>query len=83
MLQEVENPDKQAEEVNSKLIINQRGGDGELVQDQDMKEMITVEVAKNLGKILGGLIKDVVEMQTKENREIKVKEEEHKSSFFK
>lgn len=65
MLQEVENPDKQAEEVNSKLIINQRGGDGELVQDQDMKEMITVEVAKNLGKILGGLIKDVVEMQTK------------------
>lgn len=77
MLQEVENPDKQAEEVNSKLIINQRGGDGELVQDQDMKEMITVEVAKNLGKILGGLIKDVVEMQTKENREIKVKEEEN------
>lgn len=65
----MENPDKQAEEVNSKLIINQRGGDGELVQDQDMKEMITVEVAKNLGKILGGL--------TKENREIKVKEEEN------
>lgn len=66
----MENPDKQAEEVNSKLIINQRGGDGELlVQDQGMKEMITVEVAKNLGKILGGL--------TKENREIKVKEEEN------
>lgn len=65
----MENPDKQAEEVNSKLIINQRGGDGKLVQDQDMKEMITVEVSKNLGKILGWL--------TKENREIKVKEEEN------
>lgn len=72
-LQQVDDDDKKKVETNQE----QNGGDeqqgkadGELAQE--IKELIPVEVAKNLGKVLGRLIKDLVEIQSKENREVKV-----------